>query len=410
MPSRKRPTKPDDNTAIVRAVERVTDSGPVRGEDLLPPRLARKLRAAKASVSIARKRRMLNKKTLAQLLGVHQNTYTGWERREVQPTDENLDSLVRVLRYPKSFFFGPDLDEPVSDLTSFRSQKAMSAARREAALAAGTIGFRILDWVTERFELPTPKLPNLASVESPEAAARMLRQEWGLGEKPVTNMLHLLESKGVRVLSLAENTEKVNAYSLWRKDGTPYVFLNTFKSAECSRFDAAHELAHLVLHQDGSVIGRRAEDQANAFASTFLMPKSDILSALPGVQHLPQLIRAKARWGVSVIALTYRAHKVGLISDWKYRDLCVEISMKGYRKSEPNEMPREKSLVWEKVIKMLWAEKTTQRDIATALDIPVAEVSDLLFGVLNNTSPTNPPDPSRPLTIVTETPPTRVSA
>jgi Zn-dependent peptidase ImmA (M78 family) len=53
---------------------------------------------------------------------------------------------------------------------------------------------------------------------------------------------------------------KVNAYALW-KDEKPFVFLNTFKSTESSRFDAAHELGHLVLHQDGSVTGREAEDQ-----------------------------------------------------------------------------------------------------------------------------------------------------
>ena len=86
----------------------------------------------------------------------------------------------------------------------------------------------------------------------------------------------------------------------------PYVFLNTIKSAESSRFDAAHELAHLVLHQDGSVAGRLAEDQANRFASAFLMPRADVLSVLPRVQHLQQLIDKKSRWRVSLAALNYR--------------------------------------------------------------------------------------------------------
>lgn len=47
MPSRKPNPKPDDNTKIVDAVNTITDSDPVRGEDLLPPRLAKKLREAK---------------------------------------------------------------------------------------------------------------------------------------------------------------------------------------------------------------------------------------------------------------------------------------------------------------------------------------------------------------------------
>ena len=55
MPSRKRKPTADDNTRIVRAVERVTGSEPVRGEDLLPPRLAKELREAK--LNIAQKKR-----------------------------------------------------------------------------------------------------------------------------------------------------------------------------------------------------------------------------------------------------------------------------------------------------------------------------------------------------------------
>src|SRR3546814_6566541 len=52
-----------------------------------------------------------------------------------------------------------------------------------------------------------------------------------------------------------EDTKNVDAFSCWR-NGQPFVFLNTFKSAERSRFDAAHELAHLVLHRHGGPQGR----------------------------------------------------------------------------------------------------------------------------------------------------------
>jgi len=340
-------------------------------------------------LGIARKRRMLNKSALAERVGVRPLTITRWESHQSEPTAENIDALAKELRYPKEFFFARDIDEPLDALTSFRSQTSMTAATRDAALAAGAIGFLILDWVSERFNLPVDHLPDLRSYgeEGPEVAARVLRQEWGLGEAPISNMVHLLESKGVRVFSLAQNTKAVDAYSVRRHDGTPCVFLNTFKSAERSRFDAAHELAHLILHQDGSVTGRSAEDQANAFASAFLMPKSDVLSVLPRIQHLGELIAAKARWRVSLTALTYRAHKLGIISDWKYRDFYIEISTKGYNREEPMESEREKSVVWDKVLKALWAEKTTQDDIARALDVPTDEVADLLFGMLNTGIP-----------------------
>jgi Zn-dependent peptidase ImmA (M78 family)/DNA-binding XRE family transcriptional regulator len=329
-------------------------------------------------LALARKRRMLKKKELAEKVCVNSHTTTLWEKGETEPTQENVEAFARILDYPTAFFYGPDIEEPNGELTSFRSQTSMSACSRHAALAAGAIGFLISDWVAKRFELPQTQVPDLHLYGDPEAAARTLRQEWNLGEKPISNMIQLLESKGVQVFSLAENTTKVNAYSLWR-NGKPFVFLNTFKSAECSRFDAAHELAHLVLHQDGKVTGRPAEDQANRFASAFLMPKADILGSLPRATRLQDLIQAKKRWRVSLAALNYRIHQLGITTDWKYRDFCIEIAKLGYNRNEPNEIEREGSAVWQKVLKTLWAEKTTQEDIAKELSIPSSEVNGLLF-------------------------------
>lgn len=258
----------------------------------------------------------------------------------------------------------------------------MSASVRDAALSAGSIGFLLSDWIEERFNLPAVSVPDLHQF-GPDEAARVLREEWQLGEAPISNMLQLLESKGVRVFSLAENTVKVNAFSLWRND-KPFVFLNNFKSAESSRFDAAHELGHLVLHQDGGSTGREAEDQANRFASSFLMPRSDVLAKLPYAAHLGHLIQGKVRWRVSLAALNYRMHKIGLLTDWKYRDFCIQISKNGYHKEEPNPIGRERSVVWEKVFTALWQERITQSDIARDLSVPEDELRDLVFGVLSN--------------------------
>jgi Zn-dependent peptidase ImmA (M78 family) len=219
-----------------------------------------------------------------------------------------------------------------------------------------------------------------------------LRAEWGLGEQPISNMIHLLESHGVRVFSLAENSVRVNAFSLWRDD-KPYVFLNTIKSAENSRFDAAHELGHLVLHQDGNTTGREAEDQANKFASAFLMPRADVLAHVGEVYSLTQIIRLKARWKVSVAALNYRLHKVGITSDWRNRDLCIQIAREGYNKKEPEGIERERSMVWEKILKLLWAEKKTFTVISDDLHLPHSEVSAFIYGVLNaGSAPNSPPE------------------
>ena len=118
------------------------------------------------------------------------------------------------------------------------------------------------------------------------------------------------------------------------------------------------------------------------------MPRADVIASLPRVEYLGQLVQAKLRWKVSVAALNYQLHKIGIISDWRYRDFCIEIATRRYNKEEPNPILRETSAVWQKVLKALWAERTTHAHIAQALAVPQSEIRGLIFGMI--------PEPSKP--------------
>jgi Zn-dependent peptidase ImmA (M78 family) len=284
------------------------------------------------------------------------------------------------LRFPLPFFFGDDFDEIAPDSVSFRSMSKMTAGQRDAALGAGAIALALNEWLSSRFDLPPAVIPDLSQEPQPEAAADTLRRHWGLGELPVKNMVHQLEAKGIRVFSMAIDTAQLDAFSMWHAD-TPFVFLNTRKSCEHSRFDAAHELGHLVLHRHAGAKGQEAEREANAFASAFLMPRSSVLANAPHMATVNQLIRHKAYWTVSVAALAYRLHDVGLVSDWHYRMLCIEIAKRGYRKKEPNEAQRETSQILTKVFAALRQDGITKADIAAALTVYAEELEQLVFGL-----------------------------
>jgi Zn-dependent peptidase ImmA (M78 family) len=102
-------------------------------------------------------------------------------------------------------------------------------------------------------------------------------------------MIHLLESKGIRVYFIAEDYKNVDAFSVW-DENTPLILLNTFKSSERSRFDAAHELGHLVLHKHGVPRSKKAEQDANSFAAEFLMPRTNILAQAPKIPDFNSLM------------------------------------------------------------------------------------------------------------------------
>jgi Zn-dependent peptidase ImmA (M78 family) len=253
----------------------------------------------------------------------------------------------------------------------------MTAGQRDAALAAGALAFEISNWINERFELPTATLPDLRDYE-PEAAAIALRTALRFGERPIGNMIHLLESLGVRVFSMTED-RRVDAFSLWHR-GVPFIFLNTVKTAEHSRMDAAHELAHLLLHRHGGRWGRDIEKDAQAFAAAFLIPRASLL-ALPKLTAptLSHLVQIKRRWLVSAAGLAHRMHGLGLISDWSYRHLCIQLSKIG-RANEPEGIERETSQVMDKVFGKS-AGGVSKADVARDLCLFPADVEALVFGL-----------------------------
>jgi Zn-dependent peptidase ImmA (M78 family)/DNA-binding XRE family transcriptional regulator len=333
-------------------------------------------------LTFARRRRGYKKAELAQMSKLHIRSVTAFEAGEFSPCAETLERIADVLKFPSAFFCGDDIEEPNPDTGSFRSMSKMSPRLRDMALCQAAIGLLLSDWLAAKFELPTPGLPDLSREPAPEAAAEALRRSWLLGVLPIRNMVHLLEAKGVHVFSLSVDAREVDAFSMW-KSGTPYVFLNTNKTSEHSRFDAAHELGHLVLHKEASPNGREAEMQANRFAAAFLMPSASVYAKAPRFPVYDTLVKLKRVWAVSVAALAYRLHELQAISDWQYRGLAVEIAKRG-RNMEPASVPREASLILPMMFRELYKEGITRNKIAQSLAIYPPELDQLLLGLTIN--------------------------
>jgi Zn-dependent peptidase ImmA (M78 family)/DNA-binding XRE family transcriptional regulator len=359
-------------------------------------------------LAFARKRRGMNMTQLAIAIGIELRSVSGYEKGEYEPKQDRLELIAQVLGFPVSFFLLPDLPELAPDAASFRAMSKMSAAKRDIALSAGSIALLLNQAIEARFTLPRADLPDLSREPNPEAASSALRRSWGLGELPIKNMIHMLESKGVRVFSLAISAQEVDAFSLWRED-QPFVFLNTRKSSERSRFDCGHELGHLVIHKHGEqklIDGSQTiEREADAFSSAFLMPRSSVLGYASRTPTLESLIQLKKIWGVSVAALNYRLHYLGLTTDWHYRELAMQIARQGFRKEEPESAPRETSQILGKVLAGLRDEGVSKSEIAKELHVSVGELDDLVFGLAVTALPGGRQSPcslsrSRPLKLV----------
>ncbi len=321
----------------------------------------------------------MTKKSLAEAMALTPRTITGWEADEYPPDGSHLRRLTEILDFPVSFFDLDDTARTPAEAVSFRSLTRRTAGQRDAVIAMCDIAQDVTAWLDDRFSIPAPALPDLRD-ETPVVAATLLRQEWGLGSRPIKNMIHLLEAKGVRVFSLSENCREVDACSYW-SDGVPFVLLNTEVSNERCRYDMAHELGHLVLHAHAAPTGRAAENEANSFASEFLMPESSVHVNFAESWSIPMLIEKKRLWNVSVSALAYRLHQLGMIPDWHFKSLNIELRRRGFKAQEPEPSPKEQSDVMETVLERMRERGITLRFAANEMSIPESELRGLLYGL-----------------------------
>ncbi|MFE3222903.1 ImmA/IrrE family metallo-endopeptidase [Nocardia sp. NPDC059228] len=319
----------------------------------------------------------MTKAELARQLSVIPRTVARYEAGEAPRGLAN--ALSGVLGFPASYFERPEAPIFDSSEVRFRAARRASARERDAAVAAGISGVEIDGWISQRFVLPEVGLPSLAG-NSPQIAAQLLRGVWGLGTKALPNLVQLCESRGVRVYSLPPFADAVDAYSMWRS-GTPYVFLARRKSPERIRFDLAHEIGHLVLHDSEPCETAALEREADAFASEFLVPAASIIEYLPSNPLVADILDVRSQFKVSAMALAMAAQKAGWLSDWNYRQICIELSTRGFRSSEPGGMPNyEMSRVFPQVLNRPDS-KVNARTIASELDLPVSDVHALTFGV-----------------------------
>jgi Zn-dependent peptidase ImmA (M78 family) len=329
---------------------------------------------------LARKRRAYSKTALAKESKLSLRLLGYYEAGKVEPSDEAINTLADILKFPVDFFFAADLNEIACDSASFRSLTTKTASQRDSAVAAGTLATALDDWICERFDLPEPDVPETPDLD-PETAAEVLRAEWSLGEKPINNTVHIAEAHGIKVFSLPPDSATIDAFSVWHNN-KPYIFLNPSKSGERGRMDVVHEIGHLVMHRQGVPRNRQAELEANQFASAFLMPAGDVLAHCPRGISLDVIHKMKARWKVSAMAMVYRLHTLNLLSEWLYRKFCKDLSIDGYRRSEKDGIVRETSQIIGKVFDALRQDGVTRNAIARDLAILPDELNKLISGLI----------------------------
>ncbi|HEX2133547.1 MAG TPA: ImmA/IrrE family metallo-endopeptidase [Actinophytocola sp.] len=141
------------------------------------------------------------------------------------------------------------------------------------------------------------------------------------------------------------------------------------------RRQTAHELGHLVMHQDVHPGSKIIEQQAHQFAAEFLAPTPELEPSLPRKVDWEALMVAKKTWGISLAALVYRAHAIGLWSDHAYRRANQHLAIQGYPEAGPLGPPESPYLLGE-AVSLLGEAGTSTADLATVSRLTIDHIDD----------------------------------
>ncbi len=333
---------------------------------------------------LARQLQGFSRAELARRAGLSAAAVSQFESGSTRPRPATLAQLALALGVPAAFLASTGRPTVVPDVSEsfFRSLRRTTQRDRERAAAHAGLLAELVARVELRVVLPTIDLPQKLALDSddePEAgehAAVRLRKMWDIPEGPIDHVVRLLERHGIVVARLPLLTKDVDAFS-WVGGPRPLVLLGADKGVyERSRLDAAHELAHVVLHAaDPQPAEPRLERQAQRFAGALLFPAEALRDEWPkGRLDWGRLLLLRQRWGVSMNAILYRAKELGLMAPAGYENAMKYLSRKGWRVKEPGvaRPPEEPALLGD-AIALLEGNGVALDQIAAEAHLPTAD-------------------------------------
>ncbi|MFP6841984.1 MAG: hypothetical protein VB979_07265 [Acinetobacter sp.] len=108
------------------------------------------------------------------------------------------------------------------------------------------------------------------------------------------------------------------------------------------------------------------------------MPRRSLLADPIRSPSLRSIVAKKGIWHVSAAALTYRYHKLGIITDWNATSIYKQLAQRG-KNNEPNPLPHEASLLLDKVFQALVEEQFQITALADNLNLNLQEIDNLTF-------------------------------
>lgn len=318
---------------------------------------------------------------LGERIGRSSSTLSAWENGVQLPEAESFGRLCQVFNVSPQWFLKalPQIAEEDQRPYFFRSQASAHKQARERSQLYLAWLQEISAFFQDALEWPPVNVPmldvddcRLISDDEIEYIARECRQTWKLGAAPIPDVIQVMENAGIICTRVTLGHLKMDGVShLSVMDGRPYVLIAADKANGVrNRFDAAHELGHIVLHSkipayqyEKRELYNLLEEQAHRFASAFLLP-SESFALEVAWPTLDNLLSLKPRWKVSVAAMIVRCRDLSLLNEELEMRLWKGRSARKWTKGEPGDdtIPFEQPKLMRRGIQLLIENGVFERD------------------------------------------------
>ena len=253
---------------------------------------------------------------------VSKMTISRYEKGEIMPSSTHLIALANALGKSYDYFV-----HPVSirlEKVYFRKKKNVSAKETK----------RIEQETADRLEIyielekicgdcSCQKLPiyEVASFHDAMDAARDLREKRKIGKNGISNVIALLEMRGVKIIEI-DAPDSFDGLSAMVNGCIPVIVLAyQRKFSERKRLTALHELGHLILKFNDLIPEKKQESLCNSFASEMLLPEEELKEMMGEKRNDYIFCDVKSmqkRYGISFDAIMYKMKECGIIPEKRY--------------------------------------------------------------------------------------------
>ncbi len=294
--------------------------------------------------------RLYNKLTITELaekLNVSKQMVSKYESGKSEPSFEKSLQLIDVLGYPREFFYTADKYLIDNEGTFFRSRLTATQKSKEPASIALKYSVVVRDFLEQFIAFPVLQDREIYDgIDNPEELALSIRKSMDLGFEPINDIIEVAELMGFTVINMDYQEDKVDAFSSMNAiNGNSYFVITTGDSGSFYRqqFSIAHEIGHWVLHQNINPQEldkdeyKTMENEANKFASIFLLPKESFGYELKTkiVDEIDTYYNLKRKWNVSMAAMIMRARDLNIISPEQEAKLYKQLHYRRWRNPEP---------------------------------------------------------------------------